>query len=174
MMMQKYDEKSSRLNALWSYKGDNLNVEDYDPEEVKFQLIKDPEKRASLKILRESADLKKQVRIQGATYDNLYESRNNYDTTNNSIKTIESSMNDAQKEVDSKVAAVESAKENLEKAKKTLASAKKAKDDDLIELANAKVDKANIEVYTKFNIEISKEETANINYQIKKLSSINF
>lgn len=170
MMMQKYDEKSSRLNALWSYKGDNLNVEDYDPEEVKFQLIKDPEKRASLKILRESADLKKQVRIQGATYDNLYESRNNYDTTNNSIKTIESSMNDAQKEVDSKVAAVESAKENLEKAKKTLASAKKAKDDDLIELANAKVDKANIEVgNAKDSADRAKSDLRNYNRTLKEL-----
>lgn len=143
MMMQKYDEKSSRLNALWSYKGDNLNVEDYDPEEVKFQLIKDPEKRASLKILRESADLKKQLRLQNATYDNLYESRNNYNLTNNYIETYQAKLGEAQKEVDEKVAAVETAKENLEKGKKTLASAKKAKDDDLIELANAKVDKAN-------------------------------
>ena len=114
-LLLKYDEKSSRLNALWSYKGDNLNVEDYDPEEVKFQLIKDPEKRANLKIMRESADLKKQHRLLGATYDNLYDSRRNHKTANEYVVIFESKLEAAQKEVDEKVAAVETYKENLEK-----------------------------------------------------------
>lgn len=73
MMYQKYDEKSSRLNALWSYKGDSLNVEDINPEELKFELIKDPKKRASMKILQEQADLKKQQKMTDALYDTIAE-----------------------------------------------------------------------------------------------------
>jgi hypothetical protein len=49
-MYQKHSEKASRLDAIYSYKGDKLNVEDIDPEELKFALIKDPEKRAKFKI----------------------------------------------------------------------------------------------------------------------------
>jgi hypothetical protein len=49
-MYQKHSEKASRLDAIYSYKGDQLNVEDIDPEELKFALIKDPEKRAKFKI----------------------------------------------------------------------------------------------------------------------------
>ncbi len=73
MMYQKYDEKSSRLNALWSYKGDSLNVEDINPEELKFELIKDPKKRASMKILQEQADLKQQQKMTDALYDTIAE-----------------------------------------------------------------------------------------------------
>ena len=39
LIYQKHDEKASRIDALWSYKGDTLNVEDIKPEELKFDLI---------------------------------------------------------------------------------------------------------------------------------------
>lgn len=49
LLYQKHDEKRSRINELWTYKdGDTLNVEDINPEELKFELIKDPQKRAKL------------------------------------------------------------------------------------------------------------------------------
>lgn len=49
LLYQKHDEKRSRINEIWTYKaGDTLNVEDIDPEELKFELIKDPQKRAKL------------------------------------------------------------------------------------------------------------------------------
>lgn len=48
MLYQKYDEKKSRINDLYSYKGDTLNVDEIDAEELKFGLIKDPMKRADL------------------------------------------------------------------------------------------------------------------------------
>lgn len=47
LLYQKHDEKRSRINEIWTYKaGDTLNVEDINPEELKFELIKDPQKRA--------------------------------------------------------------------------------------------------------------------------------
>lgn len=48
VLYQKHDEKRSRINELWNYKGDNLNVEDINPEELKIELIKDPIKRSKL------------------------------------------------------------------------------------------------------------------------------
>lgn len=49
LLYQKHDEKRSRINEIWTYKaGDTLNVEDINPEELKFELIKDPQKRARL------------------------------------------------------------------------------------------------------------------------------
>lgn len=61
-MYQKLDEKSKRIGELFSYKGlDNLNVESINPEELKFDLIKDPVRRAQydMEMALESLDDKK-------------------------------------------------------------------------------------------------------------------
>jgi len=50
MMYQKYEEKQSRIDAVFSYKGDKVNVSDISPEELKLGLIRDPVKRANLKV----------------------------------------------------------------------------------------------------------------------------
>ena len=47
-MYQKYDEKSSRINELFSYKGTSLTVEEINPMEMKYSLITDPDKRSKL------------------------------------------------------------------------------------------------------------------------------
>ena len=72
LMYQKYDEKQSRINELWKYKGDSLNVEDINPEELKFGLIKDPEKRAELQIIQEKEKLDNDVRQLGMSIDILH------------------------------------------------------------------------------------------------------
>jgi hypothetical protein len=72
LMYQKYDEKSSRLNALWSYKGDNLNVEDINPAELKFDLIKDPQRKAKFKIGLLKEEINNNVRLEEARYDVLF------------------------------------------------------------------------------------------------------
>ena len=47
-MYQKLDEKKSRFDAIWNFKGDVLETNDaVNPEELKFELIKDPERRAN-------------------------------------------------------------------------------------------------------------------------------
>lgn len=51
MIYQKHDEKSSRTDDIYSYKGDAMNAQDINPEELKFALIKDPNKRADLQVL---------------------------------------------------------------------------------------------------------------------------
>lgn len=64
LIYQKHDEKASRIDALWSYKGDTLNVEDIKPEELKFDLIKDPEKKARFVITQKQTELKKDAFIE--------------------------------------------------------------------------------------------------------------
>jgi hypothetical protein len=81
LMYQKYDEKQSRIDALWKYKGDNLNVSDIDPEELKFGLIKDPDKRADLQIIKEKENLENDVRQLGMQIDILHKNETlAYDT----------------------------------------------------------------------------------------------
>lgn len=72
LMYQKYDEKQSRIDALWKYKGDSLNVSDIDPEELKYGLIKDPEKRADLQIIKDKETLDNDVRQLGMQIDILH------------------------------------------------------------------------------------------------------
>jgi hypothetical protein len=72
-MYQKYDEKSKRIAAVFSYKGDTLNVEEINPEEAKFNLIKDPAKRAGMQIKQEIEVVKNQVLIAQATCDKIIE-----------------------------------------------------------------------------------------------------
>ena len=61
VLYQKHDEKRSRINELWNYKGDSLNVEDINPEDLKIELIKDPEKRAKLILKEETKEVKSEL-----------------------------------------------------------------------------------------------------------------
>lgn len=76
LIYQKYDEKQTRIDELWKYKGDTLNVADIDPEELKFGLIKDPEKRADLQIVQEKETLESDVRQLGMQVDILRKIQN--------------------------------------------------------------------------------------------------
>lgn len=83
LLYQKYDEKSSRINALWSYKGDRLNVEDINPEELKFDLIKDPAKKADFILSEKTVDLRtEQVLIKGKieTIDAILDKKITFET----------------------------------------------------------------------------------------------
>lgn len=48
LMYQKHDEKSARIQDLFSFKGDKLEVQVINPEELKFDLIRDVNKKAKL------------------------------------------------------------------------------------------------------------------------------
>ncbi|MBP5447600.1 MAG: Eco57I restriction-modification methylase domain-containing protein, partial [Treponema sp.] len=61
VLYQKHDEKISRIGELWSYKGDALNVEDINPEDLKLDLIKDPRKKANLILKEETKGIKAEL-----------------------------------------------------------------------------------------------------------------
>ncbi len=69
LIYQKHDEKVSRIDALWSYRGDKLNVEEINPAELKFDLIKSAEMKACLMIEEELLPLKKQLRIIDESFE---------------------------------------------------------------------------------------------------------
>jgi hypothetical protein len=70
-MYQKHYEKSKRISAVFSYKGNTLNVEDINPEELRFNLIKDPKKRADLQIKQEVEEINNRVLVAQATADKI-------------------------------------------------------------------------------------------------------
>lgn len=78
VLYQKHDEKRSRINELWSYKGDSLNVEDINPEDLKLDLIKDPAKRAKLILQEETKETKAELarlNMKIKSYDDVIEKR---------------------------------------------------------------------------------------------------
>ena len=82
LLYQKHSEKQSRINALFDYKDSStLNVEDINPEELKYELIKDPEIRAKLEISDKTVEIRKQILLldnQLEDYDQLIRSRIKY------------------------------------------------------------------------------------------------
>ena len=57
VMYQKHDEKNKRISEVWKFKGDYLDVSPIDPFEAKYEIIKDPDKRAKFKIQLETDSL---------------------------------------------------------------------------------------------------------------------
>lgn len=90
MIYQKHDEKSSRTNDIYSYKGDAMNSQDVNPEELKFSLIKDPEKRADLQVMEYSEKNKSDEKMYGQLIDVLHKQ---IDIAFESDKEIESRCN---------------------------------------------------------------------------------
>lgn len=78
LLFQKHDEKESRIDQLFKYKGNTLNVADLDPEKLKYELIKDSTVRAKMKIDDVAAVIKNELLMLDsrlADYDSLVESK---------------------------------------------------------------------------------------------------
>lgn len=78
LLFQKHDEKESRIDQLFKYKGNTLNVADLDPEKLKYELIKDSTVRAKMRIDDEAAVIKNELLMLDSRltdYDSLVESK---------------------------------------------------------------------------------------------------
>ena len=78
LLFQKHDEKESRIDQLFKYKGNTLNVADLDPEKLKYELIKDPTVRAKMKLDDVAAGIKNELLMLDSRlsdYDSLVESK---------------------------------------------------------------------------------------------------
>lgn len=61
-MFQKLEEKTARINTIWSVNGKSVfKMEEIDPEEIKFALIKDPRVLASLEVETKSVKLQDDI-----------------------------------------------------------------------------------------------------------------
>ena len=63
LIYQKHDEKASRIDAIWEYRGDKINVEEINPAELKFDLIKSPEMKADIVLEQRAIPLKRELKI---------------------------------------------------------------------------------------------------------------
>jgi predicted ABC-type ATPase len=62
-LFQKLQEKTARLNTIWSTDGHSnvLNTEEFNPEELKYALIKNPLVIAELRIIEQKAKLESEI-----------------------------------------------------------------------------------------------------------------
>ena len=91
-MYQKHDEKSQRLAQIFSYKGDSLNVEDISPEEVKFDLIKDPEKRAKFEMDLKLEKIEDQMREKRIFIDTLNKYKSDFDGSESKLSEFDDTI----------------------------------------------------------------------------------
>ena len=101
VLYQKHDEKISRIDELWSYKGDSLNVEDINPEDLKLDLIKDPNKKAKLILEEETKDVKAELsklNLKIKDFDEIIEKRKqltlDFGTTEEDVQRYEKQIQD--------------------------------------------------------------------------------
>ncbi len=119
MIYQKHDEKSARTNSIYSYKGDKMNLQDVNPEELKFALIKDPAKRADLQVMEYSEKNRSDEKMYGQMIDVLHKQIDIAFETDESIG----------KKADEKLpwgSTLKGTQENIDNYKASVGNAKKA------------------------------------------------
>ena len=93
LFLQKHDEKTGRINDLFSYKGgDAIDVSAINPEELKIDLIKDPVKKADYIIAKRTADLLGEARGIDYTATSLKEILIKRDQCEDTIRGAKSSL----------------------------------------------------------------------------------
>lgn len=107
LIYQKHDEKASRIDAIWEYRGDKINVEEINPAELKFDLIKSPEMKADIILEQRAIPLKRELKI-------IDESRSLISLADERISVIEADINDIQNQIDELDAEIEAAEEKNE------------------------------------------------------------
>jgi len=134
-MYQKYDEKSSRINEIWSYKGDtSADVSDINPETLKFDLIKDPAKKANFIVGQKRDKIKADRRIEEARYEVLFKDIRNLERAEEVLPEYKRDMDTAESEMMKKRGARDKAKNYLDEMEKkkadqgTIMAAKRALD----------------------------------------------
>lgn len=101
LIFQKHDEKSNRINDIFSYKGDDaLDVSSINPEELKFDLIKDPQKKADFIISQKTVEMKKELTVIDARISTLNEIAFKKANLQDLLKMAESSRKEMQERLD--------------------------------------------------------------------------
>ena len=119
LMYQKYDEKSSRIDEIWSFKGDRSNdVSDIDPEMLKFDLIKDPAKKAGMIVGQRKEKVIADRRIEEARYEVLNKDGQGYRFALGELPENRRDMENAEAEMLKKRDARDAAKKRADEAEK--------------------------------------------------------
>jgi hypothetical protein len=123
LMYQKYDEKSSRINEIWSYKGDtSSDVSDINPETLKFDLIKDPAKKARFIVGQRRDKTRADRRIEEARYEVLFKDIRNLERADEVLPECKRDMDTAESEMLTKRGGRDKAKKHLDELESRKAS----------------------------------------------------
>ena len=111
LIYQKHDEKASRIDAIWDYRGDKINVEEINPAELKFDLIKSPEMKADIILEQKAIPLKRELKI-------IEESKSLIDLADQRIEGIQKEIDNLQTQIKKIKKETEEALKNNEKMPK--------------------------------------------------------
>lgn len=86
-IFQKLQEKTSRLNSIWATDGRKnvLNTEEFDPEELKYALIRDPKVIGELKSVEEVSTIEGDILSQERLIDRATQSKEVIGTINHRL-----------------------------------------------------------------------------------------
>lgn len=143
-LYQLYEEKKGRIDSIFSYKGDSLNVEDIKADDMKYALIRDPEVKANMAINKELEELKAEIRSNDSTRDILHDSANVFNDVKESADYR--SILDRKNSTENELKQHEEILETYKKYEKKLTS----KDDDVREMAEYKIGKE-LDRFTRWN-----------------------
>jgi hypothetical protein len=121
-MYQKFEEKASRINDIWNIRGkDSIDVSDINPADLKFDLIKDPRKRAKFEIDLKKEEIKNNQRVEEARYEVLFKDQQLLEENQKRLPGYKRDMDTAE-------AAMQEARKDRDEAQKNLEKLKKEKD----------------------------------------------
>jgi len=91
-IFQKLEEKTSRINEIWFKQGKTnaLNLEEFNPSELKMGLITDPHALAELILLEIKENILDEItslKNQKQQLENIVNARNDYDVNHDELKT---------------------------------------------------------------------------------------
>jgi hypothetical protein len=123
-MYQKFEEKASRINDIWSLRGqDSIDVSDINPADLKFDLIKDPKKRAKFEIDLKKEEIKNNQRVEEARYEVLFKDRQLLEDNSKRLPGYKRDMDIAEAELAEIRKTRDDVQKKLEKLKKDKAPA---------------------------------------------------
>ncbi len=133
VMYQKHDEKSRRISEIWNFKGDYMNVSPIDPFETKYEIIKDPAKRAKFKITQETEALRGQILDKQAEASRIQRIVDEHEDKKQEIEYNQERVSDYYKDRDEQTAKLKDADNSLKATQKTknknlISSAQKERD----------------------------------------------
>lgn len=94
-MFQKLEEKTARINTIWSTNNKSVfKLEEIDPEEIKFALIKDPRVIASLESETKNVKIQDEINSLSMINKRLDEFLGAYNRLNNYQKEVDEKINE--------------------------------------------------------------------------------
>jgi len=113
VMYQKHDEKKSRFAEIHNFKGDKMDAGEIDYKDVKFDLIKDPEKKAQFRIELETERLNDQKLEKRILKDGIGNIAKQRDESINEIPRLEEDIKEHDQKMEELKGAIDKARAEI-------------------------------------------------------------